>query len=248
MAVGPLLPWKRGRLWPLVEHAWWAALIAALVGGVCAFGMRLLPALAFGAATWLIIGSFAEVFERTLLFRAPVANSVRRARGLPVAVLGAAIAHAGMGVTIAGIAATSLDSNKIVEAKSGDSFVVGGYQWILLGLEDRQGPNYRARVAAIEVLKNGVPLAIMKPERRMFTTQNQTTSDVAIRTNLFRDLYAVLGDERDGKAVLRLHVNPLAPWIWLGALIMASGGALSLADRRLRVGAPSRVRKGVVPA
>jgi len=78
--------------------------------------------------------------------------------------------------------------------------------------------------------------------------QQQTTSDVAIRTNLFRDLYAVLGDERDGKAVLRLHVNPLAPWIWLGALIMAAGGALSLADRRLRVGAPSRAPIAALPA
>jgi cytochrome c-type biogenesis protein CcmF len=248
MAVGPLLPWKRGRLWPLVEHAWWAALIAALVGGICAFGMKLLPALAFGAATWLIIGSFAEVVERTLVFRTPVANSVRRARGLPVAVLGAAIAHAGMGVTIAGIAATSLDSNKIVEAHPGDKFDVGGYQFILLGLSDKQGPNYIARVASIEVLHDGAPLAIMKPERRNFTLQNQTTSDVAIRTNLLRDLYVVLGDEHAGAAVLRLHVNPLAPWIWLGALIMAAGGALSLADRRLRVGAPARAPRAAVPA
>ena len=64
-----------------------------------------------------------------------------------------------------------------------------------------------------------------------------------------RDLYAVLGEERDGAAVLRLHVNPLAPWIWFGALVMAAGGALSLADRRLRIGAPARraaaVRAGV---
>jgi len=50
----------------------------------------------------------------------------------------------------------------------------------------------------------------------------------------------VLGDERDGAAVLRLHVNLMAPWIWLGALVMAIGGALSLADRRLRIGAPAR--------
>ncbi len=50
----------------------------------------------------------------------------------------------------------------------------------------------------------------------------------------------MLGDERDGGAVLRLHFNPLAPWIWLGALVMAIGGGLSLADRRLRVGAPAR--------
>jgi cytochrome c-type biogenesis protein CcmF len=50
----------------------------------------------------------------------------------------------------------------------------------------------------------------------------------------------VLGEERDGAAVLRLHMNPLAPWIWLGALVMAMGGFCSLADRRLRIAAPKR--------
>jgi cytochrome c-type biogenesis protein CcmF len=248
MAVGPLLPWKRGRLMPLVVHAWWAALAASIVAGVCAYGMKVLPALAFGGATWLILGSFAEVFERTLLFRAPVANSVRRARGLPVAVLGAAIAHAGMGVTIAGIAGMSLASSKIVEAKLGDQFALGNYSFILMKLDTVPGPNYTSRVATIEVLHNGAPLAIMTPSRRSFTAQQQTTSDVAIQTNLLRDVYTVLGDERDGSAVLRLHVNPLAPWIWLGALVMAAGGVLSLADRRLRVGAPSKAVRGAVPA
>ncbi len=245
MAVGPLLPWKRGRLMPLVTHAWWAALAAVAVGGVCAGNMAVLPALAFGAAAWLILGSFSEVIERTLLFRAPVASSVRRARGLPVAVLGAAIAHAGMGVTIAGIAGMSLASNKIVEAKPGDTFAVGGYEFLLLAVDSQPGPNYSARVASVEVFRHGAPVAIMKPSKRDFESQNQTTSDVAIRTNLLRDIYVVLGDERDGSAVLRLHVNPLAPWIWLGALVMAAGGGLSLADRRLRVGAPSRIRSAV---
>jgi cytochrome c-type biogenesis protein CcmF len=240
MAMGPLLPWKRGRLWPLVAHAWWAALAASIVAGVCAYGMKVLPALAFGAATWLILGSFAEVFERTLL--------AIGARGLPVAVLGAAIAHAGMGVTIAGIAGMSLASSKIVEAKPGDSFTLGRYTFDLLKLETVPGPNYTSRVATIEVLHDGAPLTIMTPSRRSFPLQQQTTSDVAIQTNLLRDVYTVLGDERDGSAVLRLHVNPLAPWIWLGALVMASGGVLSLLDRRLRVGAPSKAVRGAVPA
>ena len=83
-------------------------------------------------------------------------------------------------------------------------------------------------------------VALLHPSRRIFTVQKTTVTDTAIHTNGMRDLYAVLGDERDGAAVLRLHVNPLAPWIWLGALVMAIGGALSLADRRLRVGAPAR--------
>ena len=245
MAMGPLLPWKRGRLGPVLTHAWWAALAAFVVAGVCSIGMRILPALAFGAAAWIILGSFAEVVERTLLFRAPMANSVRRARGLPVAVLGAAIAHAGMGVTVAGIAGMSLAANKIVEEHAGDRFEVGGYEWTLLAITSEKGPNYDARVAAIEVTQHGRPIAIMRPSRRDFTAQKQTTSDVAIQTNLVRDLYAVLGDERDGSAVLRLHVNPLAPWIWLGGMTMAFGGFLSLADRRLRVGAPSRLRHAV---
>ena len=34
--------------------------------------------------------------------------------------------------------------------------------------------------------------------------------------------------------------HPMAPEIWLGGLIMALGGFLSLSDRRLRVGAPAR--------
>jgi cytochrome c-type biogenesis protein CcmF len=142
----------------------------------------------------------------------------------------------------------SLSSNKIVEAKIGDTFTLGHYKFALLGLETVPGPNFSARVATIEVLHNGVPLAMMKPSRKTFPLQQQTTSDVAIETNFLRDVYTVLGEERDGAAVLRLHVNPLAPWIWLGALVMASGGALSLADRRLRVGAPSRAPKAAVAA
>ena len=86
----------------------------------------------------------------------------------------------------------------------------------------------------------------LAPERRNFPVQQVTTSEAKISTNGFRDLYAVLGEERDGGAVLRLHWNPLAPWIWLGALVMAAGGLLSLSDRRMRIGAP--VRRAAVPA
>jgi cytochrome c-type biogenesis protein CcmF len=92
------------------------------------------------------------------------------------------------------------------------------------------------------VARNGVPKMVLYPSRRNFTIQHQTTYDVAIHTNFLWDIYAVLGDEHNGEAVIRFHVNVLAPWIWLGAAIMALGGALSLADRRLRVGAPARAR------
>jgi cytochrome c-type biogenesis protein CcmF len=242
MAVGPLLPWKRARLWPVVQHAWWAALAAVIVTGACLIGTKIIPALAFGLATWIILGSFAEVVERTMLFRTPVVSSVRRARGLPAAVLGAALAHAGVGVSIAGLAGSSLSTQTIVSVKPGATFHANGYDITLMSLKDEPGPNYTSRVATLYVASGGVPKMLLYPSRRNFPIQHQTTYDVAIHTNFFWDLYAVLGDEHDGEAVLRFHVNVLAPWIWLGAAIMAMGGGISLMDRRLRVGAPARAR------
>jgi cytochrome c-type biogenesis protein CcmF len=220
---------------------WWAALVAAAVGIVAAAGLRAgMAALGFAASAWLIFGSLAELVERTRLFRAPIASFVARVAAQPWSVWGSAVAHAGMGVTVAGIAGMSLATSTIVAVHPGESVQLGGYQWTLLGVQDGQGPNFTARVADIRVSRDGHEVALFHPSRRMFTVQRTTVTDTAIETNGMRDLYAVLGDERDGAAVLRLHVNLMAPWIWLGALVMAIGGALSPPDRRLRIGAPAR--------
>jgi cytochrome c-type biogenesis protein CcmF len=112
-----------------------------------------------------------------------------------------------------------------------------------------QGPNFTADRATLSVLDGqGNVRFVMAPEKRFFPSQRMSTTEAAIRTNGMADLYAVLGDvvvqdgAEGGAAVIRLHHNPLAPWIWGGAVIMALGGGVSLADRRHRVGAPSRRR------
>jgi cytochrome c-type biogenesis protein CcmF len=247
MAVGPMLSWKRADLGATFLRLWWVALAAVLVGLVAAYWVRLLPALAFGAAVWLILGAFADVIERVKLFRVPLGASLHRLGALPRGSLGTTLAHAGLGVTIAGIAGMSMASQAIVLLHPGESTKLAGYDFRLVELHDADGPNYRARVATIAISRDGAPVVTLAPERRAFPVQQVNTTEAKIATNLFRDLYVVLGEERDGGAVLRLHYNPLAPWIWLGALVMAAGGMLSLADRRLRVGAPMR-RAAALPA
>ncbi|MCL2427732.1 MAG: heme lyase CcmF/NrfE family subunit [Alphaproteobacteria bacterium] len=243
MSVGPLLSWKRARLGPALLRLWWVALAAAVVGAIAALGFRAgLAGLGFAAAAWLILGGFAEIVERIRLFRAPIAATSSRLGGLQLASWGAAIAHAGLGVTIAGIAGMTLSESTIVAVKPGASVPLAGYEFTLRSLHDEKGPNYVARVADIAVTRGGREVALVHPSRRAFTTQRQTVTDAAIRTDGLVDLYLVLGEERDGEAVLRLHENLLAPWIWLGGLVMACGGLLSLADRRFRVGAPARRR------
>ena len=247
MTIAPGLAWKRANLWPALRRLWWAAIVAALVGLIAAYGaQKVLPALAFAGAVWIVFGAAVEIIERIKLFRVPMVQSLSRLVGLRLSVWGTALGHAGMGVTVAGIAGMSMASERIVALHPGESALEAGYDWKLVELHDERGPNFVSRIATIEVTRDGAPFLTLHPSRRTFPTQRMTTTEAAIHTNGIRDLYAVLGEERDGVAVLRIHDNLLAPWIWFGALIMASGGALSLLDRRARVGAPQKaaVRPG----
>jgi len=250
MVLAPGLAWKRARLWPAMMRLWWAALIALVVGIVAQIGLKqALPALAFAGAAWLIVGSLAEVIERVRLFRIPVADSWARLRGLPISTFGTTLGHAGMGVLVAGVAGMSQASQKVVLLHPGQSADSAGYTWTLTGLRDETGSNYAERVATLRVTQGERLVTVLEPSRRTFPVQRQTTTEAAIHTNGLADIYGVLGEEQaDGGAIMRLHYNPLAPWIWIGGLIMALGGLMSLLDRRARVGAPAKAAtRGRVP-
>jgi len=250
MAVGPLMAWKRAALWPVLQRLWWAACVAllAFVLALVLGGWNALPALGFACGFWLLAGAVVDIGDRAGLGRTKLANVFNRARMLPRAAWGAAIAHAGMGVTILGISGMGLATERLIALPAGGTTQFAGYEWRLDGVRDFVGPNFSARKATITVLRDGQVQYVMEPSRRFFPTGRMTTTEAAIRTNLARDLYAVLGEERDGasgqrEAVLRMHHKPLAPWIWIGAGIMALGAALSLSDRRVRIAAPARRRR-----
>ena len=245
MAVAPLMAWKRAALVPALMKLWWVALVAFLVGLVSAFGMSALPAMFMAFAAWMICGAFADIIERIRLFRVPFGNALSRLINLPLSHFGTTLGHAGMGVTVAGIAGMSMAVQEVVLVHPGETVKLAGYEWRLEEMHNAVGSNYNARVATITVSRNGQLVTTLSPERRAFTTQTMTTTEAKIHTNLLRDLYAVLGEERDGAAVLRLHDNTMAPLIWLGALVMGMGGFCSLADRRLRIAAPSRAARSL---
>jgi cytochrome c-type biogenesis protein CcmF len=115
----------------------------------------------------------------------------------------------------------------------------------LARVEKVPGANFTADQAIVEVLRDGKQITTMYPERRFFPLQQETTAVTAIRTNLLSDLYVALGDRDDNGAwTIRAYNKPLVPWIWIGAVIMAFGGLVSLSDRRWRVGVGARSRRG----
>jgi cytochrome c-type biogenesis protein CcmF len=245
MAVGPLLSWKRGDLWAALQRL---KLAFAIATGAAVVTLSLMGAKSLGAAcglalaAWMLTATVVEWAERIHLFSEPLGGSVRRAARLPRATWGMTLAHAGMAVVVAGITGSSAWTvEKITNVRPGGSADLAGYTIALDAVKDARGPDYIATRADMRLLKGDQLIAEMHPEKRFFPLENGNQTDVAIRTNLLADVYAVIGDP-DGKGgyTLRLYYNPLVPWIWLGAALMALGGLVSLSDRRHRVGAPSR--------
>ena len=251
--IGPLLAWKRSDLLGAMQRLMAAGLITLAVFTLTLALYWRGPWLApFGIAlgVWVVAGAACEWASRVKLFAAPLADSLHRARGLPRSAYGMVLAHAGLGLSVIGIIATTAwQQEAVLSMRPGDIAQIAGYELTFRGVAPSRGPNYQDQVGLLTVTRGGAPVTKLSPAKRTYDAPRQTTTEAAIDVSWRGDLYAVLGDEiAAGGYVVRLYFNPLVRLIWLGALFMAMGGVLSLSDRRLRVGVPRRARRRPVAA
>ena len=160
MPVGPYLAWKRGDLAAALQRLFAAGLLA-LVGLTAAFalfwrGPWLAP---FGIAlgVWIVAGALSEWASRVKLFAAGREEVWRRARGLPRSAYGTTLAHAGIGLMVLGIVATTAwQSEHVVTLKVGERMEIAGYDLTFRGVVPNQGPNYQEQVGLLAVTRGGL--------------------------------------------------------------------------------------------
>ncbi len=244
MAIGPLLSWKRGDLKGALRRLKPAA-IAAAVTAIITWSMSggIGAGAALGLATWLFVGTMGELAHRLFPMRMTAVDFLRRVITIPRSFYGMTLAHLGVALVIIGITgSTAWKTEKVQVMHFGDTVKVASYDLTLKGVEEGvKGPNYVAARATFLVTKNGTFVAELHPERRMYDMPPRPTTNAAIHTNVIGDIYAVIGDpDESGGYVTRLYYNPLVPWIFIGAGIIALGGLVSLTDRRYRIGVPLR--------
>jgi cytochrome c-type biogenesis protein CcmF len=250
MPFGPYLAWKRGDLAGALQRLYAAAGLT-LLALIAAYAMvRRGPWLApFGIAlgVWVISGALSEWGTRVRVGTVGLREGLRRARSLPRAAHGATLAHAGIGLSVIGIVATTAwQSERVVTMEPGQRVEIAGYELTFRGVVPQQGPNYREQVGLFAVARSASHVSELAPAKRLYDAPRQATTEAAIHVSWRGDLYVVLGDQaKDGGWVVRLYFNPLVRLIWLGAIVMALGGVLSLSDRRLRIGAPRRSRRAL---
>ena len=245
LPLGPFLAWKRGDLVAVTQRLAGAAIAALAIAIVVFFiagrSISLAP-LGMLLGFWVACGAIADLIDRTKLFRIAPAESWRRLAGLPRSALSTAIAHFGLGISVMGIVATSAWSSELITtAAPGQTLALAGYTLHFDGIDDTPGPNYEAERGLFTITAPGGGTQQVDAEKRVYTVGRQPTTEAAIETYGFSQLYLQLGEKGQGDAyVVRVWFKPFVTFIWFGALIMAFAGFLSLSDRRLRVGAPRR--------
>jgi cytochrome c-type biogenesis protein CcmF len=248
MPFGPLLAWKRGDVLGVAQRlmAAYAVGIVAVAAAFAAEGATsILAPFGVGLAFYVMAGAVIDLVERTGLFRMPLSIVGKRAAGLPRSAWGTAVAHFGIAMSMLGIVcAGTWGTEQIVALKPSQTVSLSGYDLRFDGLVTRAGPNYSAQLATFTVRSSGVVVGTMEPSKRSFSAREMTTNEAALMMRGFGQLYLSLGDANpDGSIAIRVYYKPMVLLIWLGAVVMMLGGALSLSDRRLRVGAPKPAKK-----
>jgi cytochrome c-type biogenesis protein CcmF len=263
-AIGPLLAWRRTSVESLKRNFLWPA-IGALGTGVLlvALGMRpwtdisyfysLMTIMLSALVAFTVISEFVRggrVIGRHTgqnLFASMVQLAHRNTRRY-----GGYIVHFGVVVIMIGFAGSVFNQDKEQEMGFGDKMTIGSYTLVCQSYTQDDNPNYGSEWAVMNVFKGGKQIATLNPERRFYKASQQTSTMVANRSTPREDLYVVYEGQNPetGRPIIKVHLNPLVMWIWIGVWIIIAGTVVALIPNAalVRVRAPARMRAEPVGA
>ena len=230
MGVGPILKWQKDDLSRIRGFLIRSILLIIIIGVLnFVFGKSFWGALAFGLSAFLIYATLSALNRKA-------SGQWTKLRRQPASVWGFAAAHIGLAVTAFGVASMALwADDDIGRLNVGESLDLAGYTYTLAKVEPGQTQNYQVLAAEIGVSRGGNPVTVLSSERRYYPVRNMVTTEAGFRLAPGKTLFAAIGEgDEDTGWVLRVYSHPQVIWIWIGALMMALAGFISLFDRRLR--------------
>ena len=226
MAVSPFSRWRRTSGDILIRQHWpfllATPIVISLVTYVVATGINFITIGVETLAVWILVLLARHWWQ---------AGSISSASQL-----GMMLAHTGIAVAILGVVVTTTYSEgRDVRMNPGDSIDLAGYEFIFEGVQKVRGPNYLADQATFNVTRDGEFVANLRPEKRVYSVGQNVMTEADMDPGLLRDVYVALGENVGENAwAVRIHVKPFVRWIWLGGLLVAVGGLVTLLDKRYR--------------
>jgi cytochrome c-type biogenesis protein CcmF len=241
--VGPLLAWRKTSVESLKRNFAWPLTIG-VVGGAIIFALgyrEFYSLICFTLCIFVATTILMEFYRGAKVIRArsgasfltsTIELTMRNTRRY-----GGYIVHMGMVLVFIGLAGAAFNQNVQKEMQPGSSLQIGKYTLVMQNFDTKPEANYTGYRLIVEVLVGGKPLMMLYPEKRVFDTNGETGTMVAIYSTLREDLYVVYaGQSPDTKLpVLHAYLNPLVKWIWFGGVIVVFGTLVALLPNRRAV-------------
>ena len=243
MGVGPLIAWQKASLKSLVKIFTAPFVTATIVALLVVWaGVESFKATLAYALSWFVCMTIMGELRRAM--RVQQATTSQDLLGSAAAIIrrhrtryGGYLVH--IGVAIATIGITASMTHKVerdVSLAIGESYSIGRFQLVLKGLRDGGTPNYSSLIATVDLKSatSGELLETLEPEMRRYNRNDESTSQIALRSTAREDLYIVLAgiEENVQKASFKVFINPLQVWLWVGTLIMIAGTVIALIPKR----------------
>ena len=242
MGVGPLIAWrrasvdnlKRNFLWPVAIGAS-GALVLRLLGVRSTVAVLSLALTVFVTATILVDLVRATRARRTMgegTLPALGGLLLRHNRRYGGFIVHLAVLVMAVGVT--GSQAWSVHTETTL--RRGEETALGGYRVRFDGLRESQESNHGKVTGSFTVVAGRGAGTVLEPAKKFYPQEQSPIAYVDYRLGLVDDLYLVLGDfARDGSsATVKMQVNRMVSWIWIGGLVLTLGTLLAILPERRR--------------
>ena len=208
----------------------------------CAFiwtDFNLLTFIGLFLALWICLSSILE-FIFSFKSQLSMIDGLKRSLILNSRLIGRTCAHFGFGLLIFGVTAvTSWEIEDIRNVEVGEKYYLKSYQIVFNGVDYSVEKNFKKVSGSFEVFKNSKLVGTLLPEKRLYPSRNEVTTEASIKPTLFKDFYMVLGNKLDENAwVVRTYIKPFISFIWVGVILIALGvffSVLSLIPYKTRV-------------
>ncbi len=180
-------------------------------------------------ASWVCLSSILELIS---LFQSyfPISKGMKRSLLVNFRLIGRTCAHFGFGLLIFGATAvSSWEKEDIRNVEIGQSFYITSYKIVFKGIDYSIEKNFKKVTGTFEVMHNNKLVGNLFPEKRLYPSRNEVTTEASIKPTFLNDFYIVLGNKLDDNAwVVRTYIKPFISFIWLGVILIALGGSVSL--------------------
>lgn len=232
--ICPLIAWRRASMANLRRNLFRPTGAGAAVAiGLVVFGMRDAYALIALSLTAFVTATIVSEFYRgtrarrqitgkgwLTAFGSLIARNRRRYGGYVV--------HFGVLLFFVGASGKAFVQEAKATLAPGESAQIGDYTLTYQGISTYPSRNRLVLAAEMDVAKNGKPLGRMTPQKRLYRTAPEPTTEVAIRSTLREDLYVIFGGVENDLASFKFIINPLTVWLWISGVVMTLGTIIAL--------------------